>query len=240
MSPYQILTYSLYANFFMTLIIGIILLYLKEEGRYHLKRSLSKGGLDLITLGPEGRILNTRTIKWTGDFFQNQNEAIFHSFDPLLEDDPKFNKDYNELIRQASHWKGSKRPVVFGSEVVSMVSNPSLLTAIEASKDKEQYEKVKPVLETLKSVLGEKIVKVSFIQPFKPDTIRDYLNSGSTPTKNLMTYEKGKLSGIFQMTRKRDLGKIVKYAVPIGMILLLLLLWNQGAFDNVISSISPK
>jgi len=216
---------------------ALVIIFLKSEGRFHLSRSLSRGGLDLISVIPGSKALRLRKIDWTGEYFEHKNEGIFFNFDPLL--NPKNSdtvQDYNDVLNMTSHWEGSKRPVVFGSEAVSFITNPHISSALEEAKTHEEYDSVKSILENLGTVLSEKVVKVTFMKPFSPDNLREYLNSGSTPTKNQMLYDKGKLSGIFQMTRKRDLGKIVKFALPIGVLLLLLILWNSGAFDNILST----
>jgi len=224
-------------NFALVTLIALIIMFLKKEGRFHLLRSLSWGGLDLISVIPGSKALRLRKIDWTGEYFEHKNEGIFFNFDPLLNPKNKDTvRDYNDVLNMTTHWEGSRRPVVFGSEAVSFITNPHISSALEEAKDHDDYDKVKPILENLKNVLGEEIVKVTFIKPFQPDNLREFLNSGSTPTKNQMLYEKGKLSGIFQMTRKRDLGKIVKFALPIGMLILILILWQSGAFDNIMST----
>jgi len=230
---------SIFVALFSFVMLVFVLLFMKKEGRYHLSRSIFKSGIDLISIEPKSRGLECSVIKWTGDYFEQGDEAILFNFDPLLNPNNPLEKMYNQVISETCYWKGSKRPVLFASEAAGFVFNPHISSAIEQAKNHEDYTKVKPILENLQSMFSDKIVKIRFMQTFKPDNIRDFLNSGSTGTKNMMLAEKMKLSGILQMTKKRDLSAVKKIAIPLGVLLLILLLWSQGVFDTLFTSFRP-
>jgi len=229
----QIVGVSVAMTLISIVMLFAILLFMKKEGRYHLSRSIFRSGIDLISIEPKSRALKSSSIRWTGDYFEQGREAILFNFDPLLNPGTDAEKMYNDVISETCYWEGSRRPVLFASEAAGFVFNPHISSAIEQAKSEADYEKVKPILENLEKVFSDKIVKIRFMQIFKPDNIRDFLNSGSTGTKNMMLAEKMKLSGILQMTRKRDYGKIAKVAIPLGFVFLILLLWSQGVFDNL-------
>jgi len=227
---------SIYLNFLLFVILVITFLFMKKEGRYFLTRSFSGKGMDLLIEEPESRAITLKALKFDGEYFWSGKDRLYFNFDPLLNPGDKETNAYNELLKQACHWEGSKRPVVMASEMVSFISNPHLLATLEQSKDNEGYKKVKTVIEDLVKTLGNDVVKVRFLQAFTPQVLREFLNSGSTPSKNVKLHERGRLAGKLEMTRQRDYSAIKKIAIPLGILLLILLLWSQGVFDNLLNT----
>jgi hypothetical protein len=232
----MMLNVSIYSNFFLLIILVVVFLFMKSEGRFFLTRSFSGKGIDLLIEEPESRAITLKALKFDGEYFWSGKERLYFNFDPLLNPGDKDTNAYNELLKQACHWKGSKRPVVMASEMVSFISNPHLLATLEQSKDNDGYNKVKTVIENLKKTLGENVVRIRFLQAFTPQVLREFLNSGSTPSKNVKLHERGRLAGKLEMTRQRDFSTIKKIAIPLGILLLILLLWSQGVFDNLLNT----
>jgi hypothetical protein len=228
---------SLRVNVILVALIFVIFLLMDKEARYFFKRRFQRGGIDFASIEPESRGLNLKKIDYNGEYFTHKKEAVLFNFDPLLNPSNMFEQQYNEMLNYSGYWAGNKRPIVFGSEAISFVSNPHLNINVERAKDYENQRDVMQLLGILESLLKKPtITKVSFYQLFHPDNIREYLNSGSTPTKGMRLFEKGELSGRLSMTRKQDLSKIIKWVVPLGVLFLILLLWSQGVFDNILPS----
>lgn len=229
-------TASFYLNFILFIILVLTFLFMKKEGRYFLAKSFSRKGLDLLVEEPESRALVLRSLNFDGEYFWSGKDRLYFNFDPLLNPGDSETDAYNELLKQACHWEGSQRPVVMASEMACFISNPRLLATLENAKDNENNDEVKKVLEALMKNLGEKIVKIRFLQAFTPQVLREFLNSGSTPSKNVRLHERGRLAGKLEMTRQRDFSAIKKIAIPLGIVLLILLLWSQGVFDNLLNT----
>ena len=107
-------------------------------------------------------------------------------------------------------------------------------TFIEQAKKEDRITELAPVLNSLRKKIKPIVTQIRFMTPFSPWNLKEYLNSGTTPTKGRMMYQKGKLSGVLQMTRKRDLGQIAKFAIPFGAIVIFLILYTQGVFDPLL------
>lgn len=224
-----------YLNIGLFATLLIVLLAMGEEGRHHLYMRLIRKGISFIKLNPVGS-LQLQRINWNGEYFEDRRKknALFFNFDLLSEPEEEDKRKYNEVLKQTAHWHGSRTPVLMGYDVVDFVSNPQFLHALEKAKQHEYYEgdsNFKQVIDKLAEVLKEEVTQVSFIEPFKLSTLREYVES-STAAKQRTTYEKGKVAGVLQMAKK-ETSSITKYAIPIGMVILILLLLQSGVLNTI-------
>lgn len=227
---------------FQSIILNVILLFvilflylgMDKEGRHFLSMKLKKSGISFISMNPAGG-LSLKRLKFNGTYFEDKKDAIFFGLDLLSNPEDDNQKKYNALLKRTAYWEGSKMPVLLGTDIVNFVSNPHLITKLEEIKNHKDYEEISPIIEKLQKIIGPETVKATFVTPFTPSTLREYI-SASTPAKTRTTYEKGEISGIMRMTKPKvpggDMGKII---LPIGIIILALILWQSGALDQLLN-----
>lgn len=153
--------------------------FARKEGRHFIKRGFGGGGVDLIRHQPLSNKISLTNLKWVQDVWVLGKEAMFFSFDKIL--NPRNPQDnlFNKLISESSTWAGSKRPAVIATDVLSFAVTPALYAAIAKAENQAKYKEIKPILDTIKNITDEdgvpEIDTVSFLEIISPENLKKYL-----------------------------------------------------------------
>jgi len=117
-----------------------------KEGRFHIRRFISRGGIDLIKYTPLSRVLSMSRIQWDGKYWVEGKEAIMNGIE-LEKDTSTTAERYNKAVTGSGRWEGSKRAVLmatqemfftFSHEFISMLGKASRFQKLLIkNKDKE-------------------------------------------------------------------------------------------------------
>lgn len=237
MNAYSFILPSLLIAFISFILMILMVVLMGAEGRFFLFRGIGKKGIDLIELEPLSNALKLTTIHWNGEYFENKkrDRAIYFGFDKMLRPDTDNKKYFNDVMGRSCHWKGARRPVLISSEIVGIVANPHMHDLIARTKHEVKYKQIKGWLDYLQTVIDPENFRISYNQLIKPDDLVDYLETAS-PSALRNSFDKGRTAGKLEMTRDKGVPNIVKFAIPVGIVIIGLVLWQAGVFDNLLKS----
>ena len=219
-NPLFIITTVIFGGLTFLLAIGLVTmwLFMKPEGRFFLKRTFNADALDSIRHEPLSNQLILDTIKWNGETFHN-DIGIYYPLRQVLNPKNAAQSIYNKVISSAARWKGSKRPVIFTTDLMSFAVPAGFYAAIEKAKHKDEYASIKPFLDTLGKLLKEEgIEHVSFIETFNIADIQEIIKDVG-PKKVRDSYKKGVQA---EKLKNVKLGDGLLSMIPLWLIMLIL------------------
>ena len=217
-----IITTFVFGGLTFILLFAIILMwfFMKPEGRFFLKRSFGGGTLDSIRHEPVSNQLILDTLKWNGETFLN-DVGIYYPLTQILNPGTKSQQIYNKIVSTAARWKGSKRPVIFTTDLMSFAVSAEFYAAIEKAKNEDQYKKIRPFLQNLEKLLKDSGVEYfSFIESFNIADIQEIIKDVG-PRKVRDSYRKGVHSEKLKNTKIA--GEGILGTVPLWLIMIILI-----------------
>jgi len=225
-------------------------MFMSEEGRFFFGRNFDKKGIDVLRHEPLSNRLRLITVKWNGQYFQHGKELIFFGIETLINPNTDNKKYFNEVIGKMCTWAGSKRPVLFATDVTSHLITPDLLALISRSRKHKDYQGAKENEETrlgkIKTALKETIKAkldlneltngetedtipeyVSYLETMKPDMISEFMEDIG-PRDAWQIYETGKRVNELERAKGFELSPGMKLGLTIGGILLIALIIYLG------------
>lgn len=174
----------------LLLVVAALWFFMKPEGRYFFRQSLGGATLDNIRHEPGSNNLILDSLKWDGQMFVNK-KGFYYPFSQLLNPKSKSQEIYNKIVASAARWKGSKRPVVMTTDIMSFAVSPEFYAAVEKSKKEASYSKVKPLLDDLADIFNKTGVKYGyFIETFNIADIQEIVKDVG-PGKIRDSFKKG-------------------------------------------------
>lgn len=165
-----------FVTFFVLIIVLGQWIIAGKEGRFHIRRFIWRGGIDLLKYTPLSRELSMSKLKWDGKYWVEGKDAIMNGIE-LEKDTSTIAERYNKAVTGSGRWEGSKRAVLmatqemfftFSHEFISMLGKASrfqkYLTKNKEADDPKQaaideqnarYTKFIEELEELKKVVKE-------------------------------------------------------------------------------------
>jgi len=234
-NPLFIITTFIFGGLFLIELIIIIAmwLFMKPEGRYFFKRTFNTGSLDSIRHEPLSNQLVLDTIKWNGETFHNDT-GIYYPLSQVLNPKNAAQSIYNKVVSNAARWKGSKRPVIFTTDIMSFAVPAGFYAAIEKAKNSEKYVTIKPLLEKLGEFLKEEgISHFSFIETFNIADIQEIIKDVG-PKKVRDSYKKGVHAEKLKNTKIGNEGMLG--SVPLWLIMIVLIAVVGGGIYYLMQS----
>lgn len=111
------------------LIIAAIWFFAKKEGRYMISRGTFAKGIDLLIWNPQSNKLELKVLEWMGNIWKTGKEGMMVGLDLISDPSTEADKTYNKMLRNASNWAGSNRPVVMATPTMSTILNPAFIAA---------------------------------------------------------------------------------------------------------------
>ena len=174
----------------LLLIVIALWFFMKPEGRYFFRQSLGGATLDNIRHEPGSNNLILDSLKWDGQMFVNK-KGFYYPFAQLLNPKSKSQEIYNKIVASAARWKGSKRPVVMTTDIMSFAVSPEFYAAVEKAKKTDQYKKIRYLLDDLAKIFDETGVKYGyFIETFNIADIQEIIKDVG-PKKVRDSFKKG-------------------------------------------------
>lgn len=229
-----IITTFVFGGLTLILALAVVLMwvFMKPEGRFFLKRTLDPGSLDSIRHEPLSNQLVLDTIKWNGETFHS-DKGIYYPLSQILNPKNAAQAIYNQVISTAARWKGSKRPVIFTTDLMSFAVPAGFYAAIEKAKQVEKYTEIKPLLKQLGELLkDENIEYFSFIETFNIADIQEILKDVG-PKKIRDSYKKGVHA---EKLKNVKLGEGMLSQIPLWLIMIGLLVVIGGAIYLLMQS----
>ena len=202
----------------LLLVVMALWFFMKPEGRYFFKQGLGGASLDNLRHEPGSNTLILDSLKWDGQMFINKS-GFYYPFIQLLNPNSRSQEIYNRIIGSAVRWKGSKRPVVMTTDLMSFAVSPAFYAAVEKAKNTDKYKKIRYILEDFKAIFDETGVKYGyFIETFNIADIQEIVKDIG-PTKVRDAFKRGinreklkntKLDGMF--------GGIPLWAIMLGLV----------------------
>lgn len=220
-------------HLFLVLIILMFFIIQTPESRHFIGLKLRKKNLSFISMNPTGG-LKLKKLKWNGKYFECGNEGIFFNFDLLAEPQTEDEKTYNDVLKQASYWVDSRIPVLMGHESICFVSNPQFVKTLQIARNGAKPDTL-PKIQRLQNLLKPETSRITVVEPFSPSVLTEYVQS-STAAEQTTSFEMGKITGKLEMTKPK-LTTITKFAIPIATIILLLILWQSGALNQLLGGL---
>lgn len=119
---------------FIFFLVGGLWFMAGKEGRFHIRRFISRGGIDLLEYVPLSKELVMSKIKWDGKYWVSGKDSIMVGIDPA-KGATDTTQSYNAAVSGSGRWKGNRRPVLmstrnmfftFGHGFVNMLKEASL------------------------------------------------------------------------------------------------------------------
>ena len=220
-NPLFIITTVVFGAFTFILLFAIIALwvFMKPEGRFFFRQTFGGGGLDCIRHEPVSNQLVLDSVKWNGETFQNK-QGIYYPLRQLLNPRSESQKFYNNAISTAARWKGSKRPVILTTDLMSFAVSAEFYAAVEKAKNSDEYNRIKPFLTDLSKLLTKSGVEhFSFIESFNIADIQEIVKDVG-PRKIRDSYKKGVTAEQLKNTKLGDgvFGSIPLWLIFIGLV----------------------
>jgi len=133
--------YGLIAGFillFIIFLVGGIWFIAGKEGRFHIRRFLSRGGIDLLKYRPLSKQLSMSKIKWDGKYWVEGKDAIMVGIDQQKEITTTSER-YNQAVTSTGSWEGSRRPVLIATEEMFFVFSHGFLDLLGRATRLQKY-----------------------------------------------------------------------------------------------------
>ena len=220
-NPLFIITTFVFGGLFFVTLFALVAVwfFMKPEGRYFLRRSFSGGSLDSIRHEPLSNQLILDTLKWNGETFHN-DVGIYYPLSQILNPKTAAQNIYNKIVSNAARWKGSKRPVIFTTDLMSFAVPVGFYAAIAKAKNAGKYKKILPFLTQLETFLKENNVNYfSFIESFSIGDIQEIIKDVG-PRKIRDSYRKGVNAEKLKNTKIGDnpFGQIPLWAIMLVLV----------------------
>jgi len=236
-------------------------LFMKPEGRFFYMRTFDRKGIDVIRHEPLSNRIRLITVKWNGQFFSHGREMILFGVESLLNPKTDAQRYYNQVVSRMCTWAGSRRPVLFATDIMSHLITPSLAALAAKSSKHEDYTKArlkKPwrpykdppanveYLENAAVELAEddvdagNITVVSYLETVKPDDLQSFMEDISARDM-WQVYLKGKRVNELEKKRLLDISPttIAVSVAGIGLVLLLAYMVYTGRLQTIFESLRP-
>ena len=108
------------------------------EGRFHLNRGLSGRGIDLLSYNPMTKGVESRNIRWDGQFWRAGKKGahgIWLRLQTLTNPKDAESKQFNDAVTASTRWEGCKRAVLLASEEMCITLNMESAALITKSKE---------------------------------------------------------------------------------------------------------
>lgn len=210
-------------NVLFLVLLVLTYLFMGREGRYHLKRGFSRGGVDLLSYDRFSNSFTPKTLKKEGTYWTSGRKDIYLSLEAIKNPDVNQEK-YNQAISKTPHWSGNRRSVLLALDQLCFVFTPDFLSLLKSAKAGADASKTK-FLEWLEEKFQAGVKRVNIIDTIDLDIITSYID-GTTPYILKDSYEEGISSGIQIMTKPKDrkLGMGMKIAIGVGAIMAIIIL----------------
>jgi len=229
-------------------------LFMKPEGRFFFLRVFDGKGIDVIRHEPLSNRLRLISVKWNGQFFSYGREMILFGVEALLNPKNDAQKYYNQVISRMCTWAGSRRPVLFATDIMSHMITPDLAALAAKSRKHEEYEKARTkvlrifnrgpykddsanveYLENAVKYAEESdpqeeagksggITVVSYLETVKPDDLYEFMEDISARDM-WQVYQKGKRVNELEKKKLLDISAGTIVISVVGIGLLLLLVY---------------
>lgn len=231
MNLVQLLMYSLMANFALALFIIVFFLVLvPKEARHFIGLKIRKG-ISFITMDQSGG-LRLHRVNFDGETFKKGKDELFMPRQKLNPATDK-EKELNDILKYRAFWIELGRPAFMGYTDACFAANPQLITTMEAAMNEAETEQTKEIIKGLKGAIeraGGKVSELRVMTLFTLQTVQEFVK-GFSQQRRRDTYEKGKRSMMY-MQRRVDLGRVLKFAIPIGAVIVFLFLLQSGFFQD--------
>jgi len=237
-------------------------LFMKPEGRFFFLRVFDSKGIDVIRHEPLSNRLRLITVKWNGQFFSYGREMILFGVEALLNPKTDAQKYYNQVISRMCTWAGSRRPVLFATDIMSHMITPDLAALVAKSRKDEEYKKAREkvlrifsrepyndetanveYLENISENPGRSdnlgsIKVVSYLETVKPDDLQEFMEDISARDM-WQVYLKGKRVNELEKKKLLDVSPttIAISIAGIGFILLVAYMVYTGRLQAVVDSL---
>lgn len=217
-------------------------LFMKEEGRFFFMRAFDNRGIDVIRHEPLSNRLRLITVRWNGQFFQYGKEMILFGIEPLINPDTDAKKYYNDVLSRMCTWAGSRRPVLFATDIMSHMITPDLAALVAKSKKHPLYEKAtKQILPKFMQLQDpDEPETVSYLETVKPDDLKDFMEDISARDA-WQVYLKGKRVNELEKKQGMELGAGAKIAISlagIGIVLIVIYLAATGQLQDIVQTMA--
>ena len=246
---------STFAFIGTTIIMGLITLsfwfFMKEEGRFFFKRAFGNKGIDVIRHEPQSNNLQLIVIKWSGQFFQYGKEMMFFGIEKIINPNTDPKKYFNEIVSRMCTWKGSKRSVLFATDIMSHIITPDLLALVAKSKKHKKYTEAQVMVPTIKTRLEAALQKdeedeyvdpelVTYLETMNPNDLTEFMEdiSGRDAWNAYLT---GKRVNELERAKGIELGGAAKIALGlagVGVVVLIIYLAATGKLENIINMVA--
>ena len=223
----------------MSILFIFFIMSMPKESWHHFNMKIGSGKTSVTMLRPTGMLQNL-AVTYKDEALRGPKETVLLTLD-LLKDiaDDEDKKKYNELIRRPAIWEGSRAPGVLASEYASITATPAMVEELTKAKNEPEFSDIKDILEKIAKAIPESTkrgnYRVSIAAPMDIDTLTEYVNTPGPASKIKKIFTQGRLTGIWETTQKSDFGEMAKkMVIPIGLIVLLLVLWQAGIFDGLL------
>ena len=229
---------SVVINFILIVAVASLWIFMGEEGKFFFKRKFDNKGIDVLRHEPLSNRMRLITVKWDGQFFRYNNELLFFGIDKILNPNTESKKYFNEVVGRMCTWAGSKRPVLFATDVMCHLISPDLLSLAAKTMKHEQYTEAKTLH---KKFPGKpELEKVAFLETIKPDDLTAFMEDISARDA-MMSYDTGKRVNELERAKTGinlgSTGKIVISLAFIGIVVLVIWMVATGKMDTIINTL---
>lgn len=207
----------------LLILLVLTYIFMGSEGRYHLKRGFSRGGVDLLSYDRFNNSLTPKSLKKEGTYWTSGRKDIYLSLEAIK--NPNIGQEkYNQAISGTPHWSGNRRSVLLALDQLCFVFTPDFLSLLKAAKDGADASKTK-FLEWLEEKFEAGVKRVNIIDTIDLNIITDYID-GTTPYILKDSYEEGVSTGVQIMTKpqKGKMGTGMKIAIGASVIMAIIIL----------------
>jgi len=228
---------SVVINFILIVAVASLWIFMGEEGKFFFRRKFDNKGIDVLRHEPLSNRIRLITVKWDGQFFRYKNELLFFGIDKLLNPNTEPKKYYNEVVGRMCTWAGSKRPVLFATDVMCHLITPDLLALTSKVRKYSAYDKVKNLAAKHDE---DTLEKVTYLETMKPDDLTEFMEDISARDA-MMSYDTGKRVNELERAKTGinlgSTGKIVISLAFIGIVVLVIWMVATGKMDTIINNL---
>lgn len=133
------------------ILLNVALLYFaRKEGRFFIRKGWGGKGLDLLRVEPNSNKVELLSLEWGGNVWKHGKEGMMAGLDLISNpENTDSNETYNKFIREANTWKGSKRPVVIATDIMSTIFNPGFIGAANKGESLTELDPSEPPDDTI-------------------------------------------------------------------------------------------
>jgi len=189
--------------------------FMGKEGRFHLRRSLSPGGIDLLIFNTLSKRLEHKKIIYNGEYWEKRDtgEAFYVGLKPFKNPKDGAEDFYNNAISSTYSWSGSNRPVLLATEVLNIVFTPDFVSFVESRKTDATAE-----MKSWLQWFGETFKTARTLTVLEPTDVSSVVKqvNAMSAKKTAQSYRKGESSGRTKATEPRKPGAISLKQIAIG------------------------